>query len=73
MAVALNLFGVEGEGQEKQLALERLRDWWTYERLPADWEPTKRVGLMDTIITAQNIERHMRTLSNQRKRENVAN
>jgi len=73
MAVALNLFGVEGEGQEKQLALERLRDWWTYERLPADWEPTKRVGLMDAIITAQNIEKHMRTLGNQRKRENVAN
>jgi len=33
MAVALNLFGVEGEGQEKQLALERLRDWWTYGKL----------------------------------------
>jgi hypothetical protein len=66
MAIILDLFSVEGEGQEKEIAVERLREWWTYERLPPDWEPTKRIGLIDTIISSQKIKKYMRAIRNQR-------
>lgn len=70
MAMVLEIFGVEGEGHEKEIAVQRLRDWWTYERLPADWEPTKRVGLIDTIIGSQKIKGYMMAIR-QRQRQHL--
>ena len=67
MAIVLDLFGVEREGREKEIAVDRLRDWWTYERLPEDWQPTKRVGLIETIIGSQKIKKYMRTIGKERR------
>jgi hypothetical protein len=60
--MVLDLFGVEGE-----IAVETLRDWWTYERLPAGWVPTKRVGLIDTFWGSRAIKRHMEAIKNERQ------
>jgi hypothetical protein len=67
MAMVLDLFGVEPEGKEKEISIERLREWWTYERLPEDWQPTKRVGLVDTFFGSRSIRKHMEFLKRQRQ------
>ena len=65
--MALDLFGIEGKGKEKEIQVKTLREWFTYERLPADWQPTKRVGLMDMIIGSQRIKKYMSNIRNQRQ------
>ena len=65
--MVLDLFGVEGKREEPEISIERLREWWTYERLPADWEPVKRIDLISTFLGSRLIRRHMENIKNQQQ------
>jgi hypothetical protein len=67
MSMVLHLFGVDGEGDEQEIPVETLREWWTYERLPAGWVPTKCVGLIDTFFGSRAIRKHMEVIKSRRR------
>ena len=64
MSMVLDLFGVDGEGGEQEIPVNTLKEWWTYERLPAGWVPTKRLGLIDTFFGSRAIRKHMEAIRN---------
>jgi hypothetical protein len=63
--MVLDLFGVEKEGGKREVSIDILKDWWTYERLPADWKPTKRIGLTGTISGSNLIKKLMECIKNE--------
>jgi hypothetical protein len=62
--MVLELFGFEEEGEKHEVAVDVLKDWFTYERLPADWKPTKRIGLIGTFFGSRLIRTHMENIKN---------
>jgi hypothetical protein len=65
MAMVLDLFGIEQEGEKYEVAVDTLKEWLTYERLPADWKPTKRIGLIGTFFGSRSIKKHMENIKNE--------
>ena len=54
--MVLDLFGVDGEGGEQEIPVNTLNEWWTHERLPVGWVPTKCIGLIDTFFGSKAIK-----------------